>query len=100
MNNAWKDVIEMPIKGRTQKPRKSGITMVIDKGLGLNRLHDLIQSSKEYIDIIKLTFGTSAFHDEAFLKKKYQQQNLILRWGLNVNLGNVPPDDILALEAL
>ena len=31
---------------------------------------------------------------------KNQQQHLILRFGSNVNLGNVPPEDILALEAL
>ena len=31
---------------------------------------------------------------------KNQQQHLILRFGTNVNLGNIPPDDILALEAL
>ena len=31
---------------------------------------------------------------------KNQQQTLIMRCGLNVNLGNVPPDDLLALEAL
>jgi phosphosulfolactate synthase len=31
---------------------------------------------------------------------KNQQQHLIMRFGSNVNLGNVPPEDILALEAL
>jgi len=31
---------------------------------------------------------------------KNQQQALILRLGINVNLGNIPLDDVLALEAL
>jgi phosphosulfolactate synthase len=31
---------------------------------------------------------------------KNQQQALIIRCGTNVNLGNIPPDEILALEAL
>jgi phosphosulfolactate synthase len=31
---------------------------------------------------------------------KNQQQYLILRFGNNVNLGNIPTTDILALEAL
>ncbi len=31
---------------------------------------------------------------------KNQQQALILRLGINVNLGNIPPDEVLALEAL
>jgi len=31
---------------------------------------------------------------------KSQQQDLILRFGGNVNLGNIPPEEVLALEAL
>ena len=31
---------------------------------------------------------------------KNQQQELILRFGVNVNLGNIPSDEVLALEAL
>jgi phosphosulfolactate synthase len=31
---------------------------------------------------------------------KNQQQYLILKWGPDVCLGNIPPGDILALEAL
>ena len=31
---------------------------------------------------------------------KNQQQNLILRFGPNVNLGNIQPADVLAVEAL
>ncbi len=70
MSKAWEDIIRMPVEGRTSKPRKTGITMVIDKGMGLNRLEDLIQVGSDYIDIIKLTFGTSAFYDKGFLSKK------------------------------
>lgn len=72
MNKAWENVIKMPIEERSTKPRKSGLTMVIDKGIGLYHLQDLIQAAGEYIDIIKLTFGTSAFYNEDFLKKKNQ----------------------------
>jgi len=67
---AWENVIDSPIKGRTQKPRENGITMVIDKGLGLNEIKDLISLAGDYIDIIKLTFGTSAFYEEKLLKEK------------------------------
>ena len=70
MSKAWQNAIQMPVEGRSVKPRTSGITMVIDKGLGLNRLDDLILSAGEYIDIIKLTFGTSAFYEEDFLIEK------------------------------
>lgn len=70
MTKSWENVVKMPVKGRSAKPRESGLTMVIDKGIGLYHLQDLIQAAGEYIDIIKLTFGTSAFCDEDFLKKK------------------------------
>ena len=70
MSKTWKSVIKMPVEGRSTKPRNSGLTMVIDKGIGLHHLQDLIQVAGGYIDIIKLTFGTSAFYDEELLKKK------------------------------
>jgi len=70
MKKAWQDVFQDPVEGRTTKPRKEGITMVIDKGIGLQSLNDLIQTAGDYIDIVKLTFGTSAFYDEDLLKKK------------------------------
>lgn len=70
MSKPWEGIIEIPVEGRTSKSRKSGVTMVIDKGMGVRRLEDLIEMSGEYIDVIKLTFGTSAFYDEALLKRK------------------------------
>ncbi len=70
MIKAWEGVTEMPVKGRSSKPRKTGLTMVIDKGAGLNQIKDLIQTSGEYIDVLKLTFGTSAFYEREFLKEK------------------------------
>ncbi|MFB0565416.1 MAG: phosphosulfolactate synthase [Candidatus Aminicenantaceae bacterium] len=70
MTKAWENVFQIPVEGRTIKPRNEGLTMVIDKGIGLQSLKDLIQTAGDYIDIIKLTFGTSAFYDENLLKKK------------------------------
>jgi phosphosulfolactate synthase len=70
MKKAWEDVIAMPVGGRSKKPRSVGLTMVIDKNMGKIRLQDLIQTAGDYIDVIKLTFGTSAFYDEKLLKEK------------------------------
>lgn len=84
MSKAWQNVVQMPVEGRSVKPRTSGITMVIDKGMGLNRLDDLIQSAGEYIDIIKLTFGTSAFYEEDFLIEKNMR---IISSGIDVMPG-------------
>lgn len=47
------------LPNRSVKPRESGITMVMDKGLSLRETEDFIESSGAYTDIVKLGFGTS-----------------------------------------
>ena len=41
------------IPDRTQKPRESGYTMVMDKGLSIREAEDMIESSGDFIDIVK-----------------------------------------------
>ncbi len=67
---AWEGVFRFPVEGRSKKPRKTGFTMILDKGLGIEETKDLIKTSSEWIDNIKLSFGTSAFYDEELLKEK------------------------------
>ena len=47
------------IPHRQVKPRLAGLTMVMDKGLSIRECENLIDGSGEYIDIIKLGFGSS-----------------------------------------
>jgi phosphosulfolactate synthase len=47
------------IPERTKKPRKDGITMVMDKGLSIQETHNFISVAEPYIDLVKLGFGTS-----------------------------------------
>ena len=47
------------IPNRTQKPRESGYTMVMDKGLSIREAEDMIESSGDFIDIVKLGWATS-----------------------------------------
>lgn len=47
------------IPTRTSKPRDFGYTMVMDKGLSLRQVEDLIESAGEYVDIVKLGWATS-----------------------------------------
>jgi len=68
--NAWDGVIDMPAFSRSVKPRDTGLTMVMDKGLGLNETSDLLQTAGNYIDYIKLAFGTPALYNEDILRKK------------------------------
>ncbi|MBK5203097.1 MAG: phosphosulfolactate synthase [Prolixibacteraceae bacterium] len=46
------------IPKRAEKPRQSGITMVMDKGLSLQEARNLCEVGSEYIDLLKLGFGT------------------------------------------
>ena len=55
---------------RVEKPRKNGITMMLDKGMGLRVLEDLMEVSGEYIDFAKLGWGTSALHDRELIQNK------------------------------
>ncbi len=47
------------IPERTAKPRNYGLTMVMDKGMGLNGVRDFLSVAAPYVDIVKLGFGTS-----------------------------------------
>ncbi|MBO0952475.1 phosphosulfolactate synthase [Fibrella forsythiae] len=47
------------IPERTAKPRHSGFTMVMDKGLSLREVEDMLSMSADYIDIVKLGWATS-----------------------------------------
>jgi phosphosulfolactate synthase len=47
------------IPERPAKPRKHGLTMVMDKGLSVREAEDFMSVGSEYTDYVKLGFGTS-----------------------------------------
>ncbi len=47
------------IPNRTSKPRNAGLTMVMDKGLSVRSVEDMLEVSGDYIDIVKLGWATS-----------------------------------------
>ena len=47
------------IPHRNPKPRQSGITMVMDKGLSVEEARNFLNVAHAHVDIIKLGFGTS-----------------------------------------
>lgn len=61
-----------PISGRAAKPRVTGLTMVIDKGLGPARTGDLLQTAADYVDFIKFGFGTALLYTPDVLRRKLQ----------------------------
>ncbi|CAM3587703.1 phosphosulfolactate synthase [Marinicrinis lubricantis] len=69
----WNPRLVDPTKNRNKKPRTTtGITMVLDKGLGITALEDFLQTASEHVDIIKLGFGTSALYPKEVLKQKIE----------------------------
>ena len=70
------------IPERSVKPRESGINMVMDKGLSIREAEDLLSVSGDYIDIIKLGFGTAFVTPNLEEKiKLYQKNNVIVYFG-------------------
>lgn len=67
---AWQDVVEYPLGDRIEKPRETGLTMVIDKGLSVDDTKSLLTIASDYIDLIKFGFGTSAFYSTELLMDK------------------------------
>ncbi|MBY0433705.1 MAG: phosphosulfolactate synthase, partial [Cyclobacteriaceae bacterium] len=44
---------------RTTKPRQSGFTMAMDKGMSVREAEDFVSNSAEHVDIVKLGWATS-----------------------------------------
>ena len=64
-------LIADPLPGRAAgKPRGVGLTMVMDKGLGLAETADLLQVAAAWVDFWKLPFGTSALYPQDILAAK------------------------------
>lgn len=71
---------QIPI--RTDKPRKHGLTMVMDKGLSLAEAENLVSVGAPHIDIIKLGFGTAFVTPNLRAKiEVYQKANIPVYFG-------------------
>jgi phosphosulfolactate synthase len=70
------------IPDRIAKPRKSGITMVMDKGLSIEEAKNFLSICHPHVDIVKLGFGTSFVTPN--LKEKievYKSYNIPIYFG-------------------
>ncbi|GAB4149094.1 MAG: phosphosulfolactate synthase [Bacteroidia bacterium] len=75
--------VELPyLPQRSQRPRKAGLTMVMDKGLGLKQAEMFIDNASEFTDLVKLGFGTSVISKNVVEKIKLYRDA-----GLKVYLG-------------
>jgi phosphosulfolactate synthase len=70
------------IPERTAKPRNVGYTMVMDKGLSVREVEDMLDSCGEYIDIVKFGWATS------FVTSKFTEKLAVYKAaGIPVYLG-------------
>jgi len=70
------------IPTRTEKPRDSGLTMVMDKGLSVREAEDFISVAGPYLDIVKLGFGSAYVTPHLAVKiKVYQDAGIPVYFG-------------------
>jgi phosphosulfolactate synthase len=75
--------IKLPfLPERTGKPRETGLTMMMDKGLSVREAEYFVESSGAYTDLIKLAFGTGVFAPNIESKiQLYRQANIRVHFG-------------------
>jgi phosphosulfolactate synthase len=65
------------IPERPAKPRKTGVTMMMDKGMSIREVEDFLTTGGEYTDYAKLGFGTSYVMKNIETKiKLYKEANI------------------------
>ena len=70
------------IPDRSSKPRESGLTMVMDKGLSCRQAEDFLEVAADKTDIIKLGFGTSTVTPSLSRKLEiYQEADIPVYFG-------------------
>ncbi len=69
------DIPHLP--NRLSKPRDSGITMMMDKGLSVREAEDFVRSSGDFTDFVKLGFGTALITKELEAKLKVYRDGSI-----------------------
>jgi len=62
------EIIAIP--SREEKPRKTGLTTLLDRGMGYHAAADLMEQAADYIDLIKMGWGTSRLISEETIKRK------------------------------
>ncbi len=64
------EFVPLPPERSLTKPRGSGLTMIVDWGVGLAAQRDLLELAGEYVDLAKVAVGTSRLYDGDRLKAK------------------------------
>jgi phosphosulfolactate synthase len=65
-------MIPLPRGRSSQKPRRRGLTMMMDWGLPLGAQEDWLRLLAPYVDLAKLVVGTARLYEEAYLQRKLE----------------------------
>ncbi len=83
-NRGMDGIYPMVTAGREEPPRKSGLTMVIDMGSGIEETRDFLDYAGRYIDILKISSGSAALYPKRILKAKL---DLYKKYGIEAEAG-------------
>ncbi len=70
MNQPAFPMVQIPAERTLTKPRRSGQTMMIDWGLPLRRLADLLEMCGDFVDLAKIAVGSVRVYGERQLTEK------------------------------
>jgi phosphosulfolactate synthase len=74
------DLLNLP--ERTAKPRQHGITHVLDRGLSVAEVDGLVEVAGDYIDMVKLGWGTAVATGNLDAKlKRYREHGIPVMFG-------------------
>lgn len=82
---------------RESKPRTTGITMMMDWGLGQKRVADHLDLVAPYIDLVKIVVGTARLYSRSYLIDKL---NLYKEHGVATFLGGQFTEYVYATQGL
>ncbi len=64
------EMVPLPPERSTEKPRETGLTMMVDFSMPIGRLEDLLGLIGPYVDLIKIAVGTARLYYESYLSRK------------------------------
>lgn len=62
--------VPLPESRSRQKPRRTGLTMMMDWGLPLGQQKEWMDLQARYVDLAKIVVGTARLYDEEYLRRK------------------------------
>ena len=63
-------MVPLPAERSTEKPRRKGLTMMMDWGLPVKQQVDWLELVAPYVDLAKFVVGTARLYDEDYLLQK------------------------------